>query len=248
MKLNLLFAGVVAMVFASCSTTIERNATTFGGGWGMNSSKESYKSKPSEEKKETSEIKTLTGEKYTQLTLNSAQRNEVIPEKQLKAEDLFKTKEFKNLNFVQKAIVKKAVKKIEKKQAKTKKYAPIQSAEADAAQGSGSALSIEKRIIAILLCLFLGVFGIHRFYLGYTLIGSIQLLTTVISFLWALIEFFAFLGGAATFISAIPYLLLVACSIWVLIDFIRLIFGDLGRAGGSPSNGAPKSDNFGPMG
>ena len=56
MKLNLLFTGVVAMVFASCSTTIERNATAFGGGWGMNSSKETYKPKPSEEKKETAEI------------------------------------------------------------------------------------------------------------------------------------------------------------------------------------------------
>lgn len=218
MKLNLLFTGIVAMVFASCSTTIERNATAFGGGWGMNSSKESYKSKPSEEKKETSEIKTLTGEKYTQLTLISAQRNDVIPEKQLKAEDLFETKEYKNLNFVQKAIVKKAVKKIEKKQAKTKKNAPIQSAKADAAQGSGSPLSSDEQIIAILLCLFLGGFGIHRFYLGYTTIGVIQLLTA---------------GG---------------CGVWVLIDFIRLIIGDLGRAGDSASKSGPKSDNFGPMG
>lgn len=247
MKLNLLFKVIVAMVFASCSTTIERNATAFGGGWGMNSSKETYKSKPSEEKKETSETKTLTVEKYTQLTLISSQRNEVIPKKQLKAEDLYTTKEFKKLNFVQKAIVKKAVKKIEKKQAKTKKYAPIQSAEADAAQGSGSALSSEERIIAILLCFFLGVFGIHRFYLGYTLIGTIQLLTTVISLLWILIQLFmAFFGYTA--ISAIPWLLLLACLVWVLIDFIRLIFGNLGRAGGSASDGGPKSDNFGPMG
>jgi len=156
MKLNLLFTGIVAMVFASCSTTIERKATAFGGGWGMNSSKETYKSKPSEGKKEASEIKTLTGEKHTQLTLISAQRNEVIPEKQLKAEDLFKTKEFKNLNLVQKAIVKKTVKKIENKQAKTKKNAPIQSTISDAAQGSGIPLSSNEQIIAILLCFFLG--------------------------------------------------------------------------------------------
>ncbi|MGB1094711.1 MAG: TM2 domain-containing protein [Bacteroidia bacterium] len=206
------------MVFASCSTTIERNATAFGGGWGMNSSKESYKSKPSEEKKETSEIKTLTGEKYTQLTLISAQRNEVIPEKRLKAEDLFKTQEFKSLNFVQKAIVKKAVKKIEKKQAETNKNAPIQITSSNAAQGSGIPLSSDEQIIAILLCFFLGGLGIHRFYLGYTTIGVIQLLTA---------------GG---------------CGVWVLIDFIRLIIGDLGRAGGSASNGGPKSDDFGPMG
>ena len=63
MKLNLLFTGIVAMVFASCSTTIERNATAFGGGWGMNSSKESYKSKPSQEKKETPRNSAQTGKK-----------------------------------------------------------------------------------------------------------------------------------------------------------------------------------------
>ena len=218
MKLNLLFTGVVAMVFASCSTTIERNATAFGGGWGMNSSKESYKSKPSEEKKETPRNSAQTGKKSTQLIISNSQRNEVIPEKQLKAEDLFKNQGFKNLNFVQKAIVKKAVKKIEKKQAETNKNAPIQSTSSNAAQGSGIPLSSDEQIIAILLCLFLGGLGIHRFYLGYTTIGVIQLLTA---------------GG---------------CGVWVLIDFIRLIIGDLGRAGGSASNGGPKSDNFGPMG
>jgi len=217
MKLNLLFTGIVAMVFASCSTTIERNATAFGGGWGMNSSKESFKSEPSQEKK-APRNSAQTGEKNTQLIINRAQRNEVIPEKQLKAEDLFTTKEFKSLNFVQKAIVKKAVKKIEKKQAKTNKNAPIQSTSSNAAQGSGIPLNSDEQIIAILLCLFLGGLGIHRFYLGYTTIGVIQLLTA---------------GG---------------CGVWVLIDFIRLIIGDLGRAGGSASNGGPKSDNFGPMG
>ena len=218
MKLNLLFTGVVAMIFASCSTTIERNATAFGGGWGMNSSKESYKTKPSQEKKETPRNSAQTGEKSTQLSISNSQRNEVIPEKQLKAEDLFKTKEFKNLNFVQKAIIKKSVNKIEKKQAKIKKNAPFQSTISDAAQGSGIPLSSDEQIIAILLCFFLGVFGLHRFYLGYTTIGVIQLLT----------------GGGF--------------GIWFVIDFIRLLMGDLGRAGGSASNGGPKSDNFGPMG
>ncbi|MGB0270272.1 MAG: TM2 domain-containing protein [Bacteroidia bacterium] len=206
------------MIFASCSTTIERNATAFGGGWGLNSSKESYKTKPSQEKKETPINSAQTGEKSTQLSISNSQRNEVIPEKQLKAEDLFKTKEFKNLNFVQKAIIKKSVNKIEKKQAKIKKNAPFQSTISDAAQGSGIPLSSDEQIIAILLCFFLGVFGLHRFYLGYTTIGVIQLLT----------------GGGF--------------GIWFVIDFIRLLMGDLGRAGGSASNGGPKSDNFGPMG
>ena len=57
---------------------------------------------------------------------------------------------------------------------------------------------MEPKTKATLYCLFLGVLGIHRFYLGYTLIGIIQFLT----------------GGGLM--------------IWVLIDLIRLITGSLG--------------------
>ncbi|MGB1094710.1 MAG: TM2 domain-containing protein [Bacteroidia bacterium] len=231
------------MIFASCSTTIERNATAFGSGWGMKSSKESYKSKPSQEKKETPRNSAQIGKKSTELIIRNSQRNEVIPEKQLKAEDLFKTKEFKNLNFVQKAIVKKAVKKIKKKQVKSKKNAPYQSVISDTAQGSGRALSSKERIIAILLslCVFLGVGGLHRFYLGYDTIGVIQLVTPLACAAWFVIEVIEFLAYG-TAISYTPWLIYVGILVWVLIDLIRLIFGNLGRAGGSASNGAPKID------
>ena len=60
------------------------------------------------------------------------------------------------------------------------------------AEGGG-----KSQLVALLLALFLGVLGIHRFYLGYTTIGIIQLLT---------------LGGLG---------------IWALIDLIRIIIGDL---------------------
>ena len=56
---------------------------------------------------------------------------------------------------------------------------------------------MKSKLTAILLCFFLGVLGIHRFYLGYTITGVIQLLT---------------FGGFL---------------IWVIIDFIRLITGSL---------------------
>ena len=56
---------------------------------------------------------------------------------------------------------------------------------------------MKSKLTAILLCLFLGSLGIHRFYLGYTLIGVIQLLT---------------FGGVL---------------IWVFVDLIRLITGSL---------------------
>jgi TM2 domain-containing membrane protein YozV len=55
----------------------------------------------------------------------------------------------------------------------------------------------KSQLIALLLCALVGVVGIHRFYLGYTTIGIIQLLTA---------------GG---------------CGIWALIDLVRIITGDL---------------------
>jgi hypothetical protein len=57
-------------------------------------------------------------------------------------------------------------------------------------------------LTALLLCFFLGVFGVHRFYTGHTGIGVVQLLT---------------LGG---------------CGIWALIDFIMIIVGSFRDAEG----------------
>ena len=48
-------------------------------------------------------------------------------------------------------------------------------------------------IIALLLCFFLGIFGIHRFYLGYPLIGLFQLFTAGGFVIWAFIDFFLIL-------------------------------------------------------
>jgi hypothetical protein len=61
------------------------------------------------------------------------------------------------------------------------------------AAASGS----KSQIIALVLCALVGGIGIHRFYLGYTWQGIVQLLT------------------------------LGACGIWTLIDLIRIITGDL---------------------
>lgn len=55
----------------------------------------------------------------------------------------------------------------------------------------------KSQVIALILVLLVGGLGIHRFYLGYTWQGIVQLLT---------------LGGLG---------------IWVLIDLIRIITGDL---------------------
>jgi TM2 domain-containing membrane protein YozV len=60
----------------------------------------------------------------------------------------------------------------------------------------------KSQLTALLICIFVGGLGIHRFYLGYTGIGIIQLLT---------------LGG---------------CGLWALIDLIMIITGDLKPNGG----------------
>ncbi|WP_293301009.1 TM2 domain-containing protein [Pedobacter sp. UBA4863] len=61
----------------------------------------------------------------------------------------------------------------------------------------------KSQLIALLLVILVGGLGIHRFYLGYTWQGVVQLLT---------------LGG---------------CGIWALIDLIRIITGDLQPKDGS---------------
>ncbi|HRF39406.1 MAG TPA: TM2 domain-containing protein, partial [Saprospiraceae bacterium] len=69
-----------------------------------------------------------------------------------------------------------------------------------------SAAGAKSQLVALILVIFVGVLGIHRFYLGYTVIGIIQLLTA---------------GG---------------CGIWALIDLIRIITGELKPADGSEYN------------
>ncbi|MBC7850395.1 MAG: TM2 domain-containing protein [Chitinophagaceae bacterium] len=66
----------------------------------------------------------------------------------------------------------------------------------------------KSQLVALLLVAFVGVLGIHRFYLGYPVIGIVQLLT---------------FGGFG---------------IWALIDLIMIITGDLKPKDGSEYNPA----------
>lgn len=55
----------------------------------------------------------------------------------------------------------------------------------------------KSQLIALILCIGLGIVGVHRYYLGYFWQGIIQTMTA---------------GG---------------CGVWALIDLIRIITGDL---------------------
>ena len=55
---------------------------------------------------------------------------------------------------------------------------------------------MKSKLTVILLCFFLGGLGIHRFYLGYTLIGVIQLLTFGGFLIWAIIDFIRLITGS----------------------------------------------------
>lgn len=68
---------------------------------------------------------------------------------------------------------------------------------ADKLESSAPNAEGKSQLTAAIICFFLGGLGIHRFYLGYTWQGVVQLLT---------------LGG---------------CGIWALIDFIRILMGTL---------------------
>ena len=57
-------------------------------------------------------------------------------------------------------------------------------------------VSDKKRLVAFLLCWFLGTLGVHRFYVGKTGSGVVQLLTIGGLGIWSLIDCIVILCGS----------------------------------------------------
>ena len=54
----------------------------------------------------------------------------------------------------------------------------------------------KSKTTALLLCFFLGALGVHRFYVGKTGTGILQLVTLGGFAIWALIDFIMIITGA----------------------------------------------------
>jgi hypothetical protein len=86
---------------------------------------------------------------------------------------------------------------------------------------------------ALLLCLFLGIIGIHRFYLGYKRLGLMYLIfATLGPLLFYLGLYFAAENSAVFILSLFGVLMIYGVIILCLIDLIRILIGNLQPANG----------------
>lgn len=176
----ILFAFLISQVLVSCSSNnfMQRKYTDGSYiSWGSKKQKADKKENVTEEntkqtiasnktKEKTKEVNTKTQDGVTQHKKPLAYKAEVVFNKVKKAaQKTFGTKDQRTKN--------------ETKTKQQKKEANNMDAKADGGK---------SWIVALLLCFFFGLLGIHRFYLGYIGIGLIQLFTLGGFGIWALID------------------------------------------------------------
>lgn len=75
-------------------------------------------------------------------------------------------------------------------------------------------------LIAMLLAFFIGPFGVHRFYMGYTTIGVVMLTFELI--------------GLATACIAVGFVILAVIHIWAFVEFVLICCNSIPMADGTP--------------
>jgi hypothetical protein len=199
MKQNFLLLSVAALILASCSTTVDRTSSAFGGGWGM----DTKKSNPTKtaatttaEKTTTPKI-TLTTEddfKFQEESLSAD--NKLIHLTDLAAERNVKSTVFKQQNkhfWKSPSVLRPIISKFEKKlnTVKIKRKAI-----STAGGGDGIGFSIASLVLGILglvvfgwlfgtLAIIFGVIGMNRDGRGMAIAGLILGILDII--LWAIV-------------------------------------------------------------
>ena len=72
---------------------------------------------------------------------------------------------------------------------------------------------LKSKLVAVLLAFFVGSFGVHNFYLGYTQKAWIQLILTLVGFLLICV-----------IVGIIP---IIGVAIWAFVEAIQLLTGSI---------------------
>ncbi len=108
--------------------------------------------------------------------------------------------------------------------------------------GSFGLVSVKSKVAAGLLAVFLGKFGVHNFYLGYTKRAAVQLGLMIFSYVIVFASFFStaassyyFMRDSAVFslLAAVIIFLLLAggVRIWSFIEGILILCGKIKKDG-----------------
>lgn len=97
----------------------------------------------------------------------------------------------------------------------------------------GAVIASKSKVASALLAFFLGIAGVHRYYLGYKKQGIIQTCGCVSLIIGYTTYILGMMGNSTMLILSVPFLLYGAgTSIWAFVDFIRILTGSLAPADG----------------
>jgi len=87
----------------------------------------------------------------------------------------------------------------------------------------------KHKLAAVLFAVFLGVFGVHSFYMGQTGKGFVQLGLGVVGLGLYIAGYASYLssGGTLPAYALIGFLIYFGVAIWAFVDFIRILSGSL---------------------